>query len=182
VTTAADFAQAVLGLGVDGRDLTLAHVLARSTVVFLYLLVLLRVAKRRFLSQRDPLDVLLSLLLAAMISRAINGSASFVPTLGGALLLVLLHRALTRIAYLSPSIARWLKGAPVELIRDGIPIERALDRHAMTGEDLEEDLRLAGGVADPAEVRSARFERNGRVSVERSAHEAWRGASPYSAK
>jgi uncharacterized membrane protein YcaP (DUF421 family) len=169
VTAVADFCQAVLGLGVDGRDLTLAHVLARSTVVFLYLLVLLRVAKRRFLAQRDPLDVLLSLLLAAMISRAINGSAAFVPTLGGALLLVLLHRALTRVAFLSPAIARWLKGTPVELIRDGVPIEHALDRHAMTGEDLEEDLRLAAGVGDPSRVECARFERNGRVSVERVA-------------
>ena len=38
----------------------------------LYLLALLRVAKRRFLAQKDPLDILLAFLLASMISRPIT--------------------------------------------------------------------------------------------------------------
>ena len=64
-----------LQLGGDASNLGLGEILLRSAIVFFYLLVLLRVAKRRFLAERSPLDVLLTFLLASMISRAINGSA-----------------------------------------------------------------------------------------------------------
>jgi uncharacterized membrane protein YcaP (DUF421 family) len=155
-----------LGLGLDAKDLQIGHVLVRSALVFVYVLGLLRVAKRRFMAQRDPLDILLSLLLASMISRAINGSAAFVPTLAGGLLLVLLHRFLSRLAFWWPVFERRLKGAPVVLATDGQVVEAALARHAMTREDLEEDLRLVGGIAAPEQAKCVRFERNGRVSVE----------------
>lgn len=155
-----------LGLGLDAKDLQVGHALVRSAVVFVCVLVLLRVAKRRFMAQRDPLDILLSLLLASMISRAINGSAAFVPTLAGGLLLVLLHRLLSRLAFWSPAVERCLKGAPVVLASDSQVVGEALARHAMTREDLEEDLRLVAGIADPGQAKRIRFERNGRVSVE----------------
>src|SRR4030095_9960854 len=155
----------ILGLGLSPGDLGLGHVVARSVVVFLYLLLLLRVAKRRFLAQRDPLDVLLFLLLASMISRAINGSAAFSPPLACGLVLVVLHRGLTRLAFRSPAIARLLKGVPIELLKDGQWIEPALTRHAMSRDDVEEDLRLSGGGARPPEVKRALFERTGRVRL-----------------
>jgi hypothetical protein len=102
----------LLGLGLDPKDLTLAHVLVR-TFVFFYVLALLRVAKRRFLAQKDPLDILLAFLLASMISRAINGAAPFVTSLGSGLLLVLMHRVLTRLSYASPSSSDSSRAAPM---------------------------------------------------------------------
>ena len=157
--------ESLLGLGLSPGDLGLGHVVARSAVVFFYLLLLLRVAKRRFIAQRDPLDVLLFLLLATMISRAINGSASFFPTLAGGLVLVVMHRGLTRIAYRSPAVARILRGTPVELVRDGQWVEPTLSRHALSHDDIEEDFRLSGSASRVDEVKRAIFERNGRVSV-----------------
>lgn len=157
---------AILGLGVAPKDLGFAHLLARSGVVFVYVLVLLRVAKRRFLAQRDPLDILLFFLLASMMSRAINGSAAFFPTLAGALFMVLLHRALTRICFAWPAFSHFLKGISEDLVQDGVLHERALAHHALSADDLAEDLRAAG-VSDLARVGRARFERNGSVSVEK---------------
>lgn len=156
-----------LGLGVEAHDLTLVHVLARTVVVFFYVLALLRVAKRRFLGQKDPLDILLAFLLASMISRAINGGAPFVTSLASGLLLVLLHRLLTRLCWASPAIERFLKGRTVVLVEDGQVQRAVLDRHALSDEDFAADLRLEGGTSDGATLTCARFERNGRVSVEK---------------
>jgi uncharacterized membrane protein YcaP (DUF421 family) len=158
---------AALGLGVDARDLTLTHVLVRTFVVFFYVLALLRVAKRRFLAQKDPLDILLAILLASMISRAINGSAPFGTSLASGLLLVLLHRALTRLCWVSPAVERFVKGTVDVLVRDGEVQRAVLDHHALSEQDFAADLRLEGGTNDASTLACARLERNGRVSVEK---------------
>lgn len=158
----------VLGLGVDAHELNLVHVLARTVIVFFYVLALLRVAKRRFLAQKDPLDILLAFLLASMISRAINGSAPFATSLASGLLLVLLHRALTRLCWASPALERFVKGRIDLLVRDGEVQRAALRRHALSDEDFAADLRLEGGTGDPATLACVRLERNGRVSVEKN--------------
>lgn len=158
---------ATLGLGVDAHELTLTHVLARTFVVFFYVLVLLRVAKRRFLAQKDPLDILLTILLASIISRAINGSAPFTTSLASGLLLVLLHRVLARVCWGSPLIERFVRGRVDVLVRDGEVQRAALDRHALSEQDFAADLRLEGGTNDPSSLACARLERNGRVSVEK---------------
>ena len=49
----------------------------------------------------------------------------------GGLVLVVMHRGLTRIAYRSPAVARILRGTPVELVRDGQWVEPTLSRHAL---------------------------------------------------
>jgi uncharacterized membrane protein YcaP (DUF421 family) len=108
-------------------------------------------------------------MLATMISRWINGSASFFPTLAGGLVLVVMHRGLTRIAYRSPAVARIVKGTPVELVRDGKWVEPTLSRHALSHDDIEEDFRLSGSASRVDEVKRAIFERNGRVSVAKDA-------------
>lgn len=157
---------AALGLGVDAKDLVLEQVLARTVVVFFYVLLLLRVAKRRFLGQKDPLDILLAFLLASMISRAINGSAPFVTSLASGLLLVVLHRCLTRLCYASPRFEQLVKGRAEELVRDGRVLPEVLSRHALSNEDFRADLRLSARTNDVAAVKCARLERNGRMSVE----------------
>lgn len=158
---------AALGIGVEPRDLALSQILLRSVVVFFYVLALLRIAKRRFLAERSPLDVLLSLLLASMISRAINGSAPFVGTLAGGLLLVLLHRALAWLAFHVDFVARATQGRAVVLVRDGVLDEGALAAHRIRRDDLAEDMRLAAGTDDVTRIKHARFECNGAVSVEK---------------
>jgi uncharacterized membrane protein YcaP (DUF421 family) len=162
------YIDSALGLSLDARDLGIGHVIARSAVVFGYVLVLLRIAKRRFMAQRNPLDMLLGFLLASMISRAINGSAPFGVTLVGALTLVVLHRALAAVTYHSPTVRRWFNGMPATIIRSGTVDTDQLRRHRIDDDDLGEHLRLAAGTDDLARIALATFERNGMVSVQKS--------------
>lgn len=154
----------LLGLNVEPKNLPTGQMAARALVVFVAALLMLRLAHKRFFARRNPLDVLLTLILASTLSRAINGSAPFAPTIVVGFVLVFLHRGLTWSASRFHSIGRLVKGSPVLLIDQGKVQPDALRRHSLSAKDLQEDLRLKG-VDQTEAVRTATLERNGEVSV-----------------
>src|SRR6266404_3736154 len=88
-----------LGLKVEPRGLTFFQISLRGIIVFVTALAVLRLADRRFLAKLSAFDAILGLILASMLARAVNGSAAFFPTLGGAFVIVCLHRLLARLAF-----------------------------------------------------------------------------------
>jgi uncharacterized membrane protein YcaP (DUF421 family) len=166
--------------GVLGLDRTSAHdldslqVATRAILVFLAGLVIMRLGNRRFLGKTTPFDVMLGFLLGSLLSRAISGTAGFLPTLAGALVIVLLHRALASIVFHVHWLGWAVKGEPLVLIREGC-LDRKMAAHArLTKGDLEEALRMHG-VGSPDHVALATLERSGVVTVvprDRAVHEA----------
>jgi uncharacterized membrane protein YcaP (DUF421 family) len=155
----------LLGLSKEAKDLGFGHMAARAFVVFAFGVMLARVADRRMIGHNAGFDIVLMVVLGSVLSRGINGQASFFPTLGASAVLVLLHHLVAMLALHAGWFSKLLKGAPRTLIRDG-RIDRAeLKRNKFTDEDLDENLRLNGSVRDASEVAEARLERNGSVSV-----------------
>ena len=74
--------ETLLGLGVEPRNLTFVQISLRGIIVFLVTLVAVRLGHKRSLSRKTPFDAVLLVILAAVLSRAINGSAAFFATLG----------------------------------------------------------------------------------------------------
>ena len=159
----------ILGLGRDATSLTFTQISLRGIIVFFAALVIVRCGDRRFLSQKTAFDAVLGFILASMLARAVNGTAAFLPTLGGGLVLVLLHRALAYWAQRSHAFGNVIKGRSDELIRDGRLDEALAKQRRITIHDVLEDLRLHGNVADVSDVALAVFERNGQISVVRRA-------------
>ena len=158
---------AILGLGREAAALTFLQISLRGIIVFFAALVIVRVGDRRFLSQKTAFDAVLGFILASMLARAVNGTAAFFPTLGGGLVLVLLHRALAFWAQRSHAFGNVIKGRSDELIRDGKLDEALAQRRRVSIHDLLEDLRLHGNVSEVSDVALAVFERNGQISVVR---------------
>src|SRR5580765_5690438 len=67
----------LLGLHRQAQDLRFSQIALRAIIMFFAVLTMLRVSDKRFLAQRNPLDTLLSILLASMLARSINGSERF---------------------------------------------------------------------------------------------------------
>ena len=122
-------------------------------------------ADRRVLGQNAGFDIMLLVVLGSVLSRAINGQAAFFPTLGVSAALVVLHHIVATIAFRSHWFSQLIKGNPRVLVRDGKIDREQMRRSKITGDDLDENLRLNGGVARTEEVAEARLERNGSVSV-----------------
>ena len=156
--------EALLGLGVDPKDLTFTQISLRGIIVFLVTLATVRLGHKRSLSHKTPFDAVLLVILAAVFSRAINGSAAFFATLGGGLVLVLLHRLFAYLAFYSHGFGILVKGKPDVIMRDGQCDFRTMRRNHVSTHDLEEDMRLSAHTDDVSAIRLARIERSGDIS------------------
>jgi uncharacterized membrane protein YcaP (DUF421 family) len=154
-----------LGLDTPSTDLTFAHMALRGLVVFAWLLVLLHLSHQRLLGKSAGADILILVVLGSVLSRAVNGQAAFFPTLGVSALLVVLHRLLMKAAFHAHWISVLAKRTDSILVRDGQIDWPAMRRADITEDDLLEHLRLSGGTGSVAEVKEARLERSGTVSV-----------------
>src|SRR3954470_1451790 len=155
----------VLGLAIDPKELTFFQIGLRGLIVFICALMMVRVADKRFLSKMSALDAILGFLLASMLARAINGSASFFPTLAGGFVLVLAHRLFARAALRWQRFGELVKGREDVLVENGRMKEESMRSNNISRKDLFEELRLSGGVDDLSKVKKAVMERSGKISV-----------------
>ncbi len=137
----------------------------RTLVVFGFGVLLVRWGARRFMGRNSGFDLVITFILGSVLSRGINGQASFFPTLWASLLLMLLHRLVSFLACRSHRISCLVKGRAQLVVRDGRMDERALRAALLSHDDLFENLRMNGNVGRPEDAAEAWFERNGSISV-----------------
>jgi uncharacterized membrane protein YcaP (DUF421 family) len=165
VDTAAAILDAVLGLSAHkAEDLNVLQVCVRAVVVFLILIAYVRLGKKRFLGEATAFDAILVIIIGSIASRAISGTAPFVASLAGTLVLILTHWVISYFTESSAALSALTKGHDTLLVRNGRVDRKALRKSHMSDDDLEEDLRQQG-VAKVSDVKEARLERSGKVSV-----------------
>ncbi len=145
--------------------LSVGEKIVRAVVVYLFLVVILRLVGKRELGQQNTLDLVVLLLVANAVQNAIIGAdASFSGAAISVGTLVVLNEGLNRVAYFSGRV-RWLfDGTDEYLIRDGLPLNRALFRSGISLPQLR-SLARRQGYQDLAEVHTAILEANGVVSM-----------------
>src|SRR5947207_6681070 len=109
----------LLGLGMEPKDLTFLQISLRGVIIFLLTLVLVRLSSRRSLAEKTAFDAILLVILASVLSRAINGSAGFFTSIGASVVLVFLHRFFGWIACRSHTFGKIIKGSPAIIIENG---------------------------------------------------------------
>jgi uncharacterized membrane protein YcaP (DUF421 family) len=159
-----NFLQTLLGLSLEPRDLTFVQISLRGIIVFVATLAMVRLGHKRSLAHKTPFDALLLVILASVLSRAINGSAAFFATIGGGVVLVLLHRLFAYLAFYSHGFGLLVKGKPDTIVRDGQCDFRVMRRNHVSMHDLDEDMRLNAHADDLSKIRVARVERSGDIS------------------
>src|SRR5437899_10582494 len=132
----------VLGLGVEPKYLTFVQISLRGIIVFLATLIMIRLGHKRSLARKTAFDAVLIVILASVLSRAINGSAAFFATLGGSVIIVLVHRMLAFIAYHSHWFGCLIKGSPEVIVENGEMVLETMRINHMSKHDLDEDFRL----------------------------------------
>jgi uncharacterized membrane protein YcaP (DUF421 family) len=151
-------------IGPDDGTATTWQFCVRALVLLPYGILCIRIAGRRTFSNLTPLDIFVAIVVGSNISRAMTGKAPFVPALVATLLLVALHRLLAMMTIHSNLLARFIKGRPVELVRDGKVDRAALRSNHLSEDDLIEGLRMEQA-ACVEDVALATFERGGKISV-----------------
>ena len=136
----------------------------RSAIIYVFLFVLMRSIGRRELSQLQPFDVLLLVVLGDLITQ---GALQSDMSLTGAMLasgtFALLTVATSFLAYRFRRLRPVLEGEPLVVVMDGKVVEQNLARERLTIEDIQEEAR-ARGISSLKDVRWAVLETTGRIS------------------
>jgi uncharacterized membrane protein YcaP (DUF421 family) len=146
-------------------DISVGDKVLRTVAVYAGILLLLRLAGRRDLAQLSTFDLVVVLLLSNVVQNAIIGpDNSLAGGLLGAVVLIVVNAAWSRLVGLSPTLVRWIEGQPVTLVSDGQYVDRVLWREGIRRTDLDRALRLQG--ADHVgEVEAAMLNPGGSVVV-----------------
>jgi uncharacterized membrane protein YcaP (DUF421 family) len=149
----------------DTDNLNALQTSIRALVVFLYTLILIRIAGRRSFGLRAPFDNIILILLGAILGRAVVGASPFVPTLAAGLLICVLHRLLALAVLIYPKLYSILNGKKIPLYKDGEIILPNLKRSLVNVQDLYEEMRLKALVDSLDDVEAIYMERNGEIST-----------------
>jgi uncharacterized membrane protein YcaP (DUF421 family) len=153
-----------LGLGLRPNQLSFVQLTLRGLIVFLVTLILVRLGDRRSLTRKSPFAVVLLVVIASTLARAVNGNAPFFATIGAVAVIVFAHRLLAALVSSWPAFSCLVEGRSVVLVRDGKLLEKAMRIESIAEEDVIEDLRLSAKTDDLAKVKSAQLEVSGNVS------------------
>lgn len=159
-----NYADPLLGLGVEAKDLSFTQISLRGVIVLLTSLAIIRIGNKRSLAEKTAFDAVLIVILASVLARAINGSGPFFATIGGSLVMVLLHRLMGWVAGRSHAFGLIIKGQPATLVRNGEIVPKEMRRNSISIHDLEEDLRSSAATDDLGKIRLAMLERSGEIS------------------
>lgn len=149
----------------EGPDLAFWQMASRAVAVFLIALVLVRISGRRSFGQHSPFDACTTVLVGAILSRAVVGANAFWPTVYAAAALVFMHRLVGQASVRWPKFESLVSGHELQLVRDGKVNADQMRKALITGNDLKEAIRKKMGVSDVTALREAILERNGDITI-----------------
>lgn len=157
-----------LGLDLLVQDVNALQMALRAAVIYVFALFAIKLAKRRFMGKNSAFDFVMTIILGSVISRAINGSAPFLPTLAASLVLIAMHRLVSWTCVRSKRFAHFVEGRPETLAENGRIDADRMRAHDITEQDLASALRQdmhAERRLAPSE--SVVLEPNGKLSIVR---------------
>lgn len=137
--------------------------LLRTIAVYVFLLVGLRLAGKREMSQLNSFDLVVLLLLSNTVQNAIIGNDnSLIGGLLGAGFLIVLNAVVVRLLFHFNKLDT-IEGAPQTLIRNGRLVHKHLERELITVSELQAAARKQG-IDSLAHVSECRLETGGALS------------------
>lgn len=140
-------------------------IVAKTTVIYLFLVIGLRLLGKRELGQMTVYDLVLIIVLANAVQNAMLGNDNtLVGGLAAAFTLLLVNRALTWLLVRFPSLEHRLIGEPLLVVSDGQPLWDRMAREGLTRDHLMAALR-EHGLERLEDARMCVLEVDGTISV-----------------
>ena len=146
----------------DLQELALTAI--RATVIYVFLLVVVRVLGKRAVGGATAFDFMVALILSEVVDEPIYGD---VPLVQGMLVIAVVagwHFVNSYLSSRSRRFDRLTGGGPAILVRNGVMDREAMRREHVNEEELWSLLRLQG-IDDLRDVREATLEPDGLLSV-----------------
>jgi len=147
-----------------GKDLTVFQMAARTIIIFIIAGILIRISGRRSFGLHTPLDNIITIMLGAVLSRAVVGASPFLPVIGSSAVLVLIHRFFSQLLVHNESISKLVNGKKHMLFEKGSFIEQNMDKSLVNREDVMEEVRRKALTDDLDSIDRIYMERNGEIN------------------
>jgi uncharacterized membrane protein YcaP (DUF421 family) len=140
------------------------EIAARSAVMFLIALLLMRMSGMRPFGKGEPFDNIITFLIGGILSRGVVGATPFFSTVISMFVIILIHKLLAKLSIYSKWFGATVKGKKVLLFRDGQYLKKNMNRVNITEHDVEEDLRLEAQLGSLEKIKEVYMERTGKIS------------------
>lgn len=138
----------------------------RALVIYVVLIVVMRLAGRRTLSEITTFDFVLLLIIGESTQQALLGDDFSLTTAVICIVtLVAIDIAFSLVKARMPRLAQVLDGQPTIVVVDGRALERRMRWCRIDVEDVLEAARRSHGIAELERIRFAVLERNGTISI-----------------
>ena len=149
----------------EGTDLTALQLGTRAFIIFVIALVLLRLAGRRAFGMGAAFDNVISILLGAVMSRAVVGASPFIPTVVGSIVIVALYRICAWLSVKSDKFGQLVKGEAELIYHRGKMNKLQMDQCLVTEKDLIERVHHEANMDSLKDIDKAYLERDGAISI-----------------
>lgn len=153
--------------GTIDADLNAFQMAMRAIVTFVVTVAVVRIGNKRLFGKGTAYDLVVSIMIGSVMSRAItaSGSGTMLATWAGGLALIMMHWLLTTLSYHISWFGPLVKGHAVQLVKDGDMLESGMRETGTTEKDLERAMRSDGNVPAVSNIRMSYMERDGSISV-----------------
>jgi uncharacterized membrane protein YcaP (DUF421 family) len=152
-------------LGLDAEKLEPYQMIFRAIIVFFTTLIFIRIAGIRTLGKQSAFDTLTSLMLGAIMGRAVVTEQSFFGSILATLVLMLLHRLVAWVTFKSKKAGAIIKGRNILLMRGGEKQKKNFAATHITEEDIMEVLRHDLNTTSLDKIKEVYLERSGNISI-----------------
>jgi uncharacterized membrane protein YcaP (DUF421 family) len=138
----------------------------RALAIYIFMLVIFRIAGRRTLGEMTSFDFVLLLFISEALQQGLVGedfsiinAYLVVGTLVGTDIL------LSKIKEKSKTAEKWIDGTPIVLVRDGKQLSERMKKARVDEDDILSAARSQLGLANMQEIAYAILEKDGAISV-----------------
>lgn len=136
----------------------------KAVIFYVVTLLLLRLAGRRAISRKTPIEVVVMIALGTLLVHPLK-SHNVLASLYGGLLLISGLILLSSLQIRFPWLRRWVTGEPILLIDEGVLLPQNLKKARMTIDELNMRLRL-NKIETITKVKTATVEVSGDLGIE----------------
>ncbi len=138
----------------------------RALTMYVFLLVLFRIAGRRTLAEMTNFDFVLLLIISEATQNAMIGN-DYSITNGVLVILTLIgvDIGLSVMKQRYPLMERYMDGMPLVIVDEGRPLKDLMDRARVDEQDILASARDKHGLERMEQIKYAVLERNGGISI-----------------
>ena len=137
----------------------------RALAIYLFLVIVFKVAGRRALLQMTSFDLILLLIISEATQQALLGEDFSVTGAMITITTLVVDIIFGLIKKYSSSVENVLDGTPVILVENGIPIADKLKKVDVSCDDILVSARQNHGITELKDIKYAILERNGHISI-----------------